>query len=146
MQEEYRNMNRSIPIAACVVVLIAVLYLPVRSETGVIENYFKGTWIPENQSSCIAAMRIEIQGDSVVFYNKNDSVTFRNLGICRSCGGASHGQGIEIQVFPEDTLPSPFIIRFNANEREGVMVVDMQDAKLSKRFPFGELKFKKCKK
>jgi len=139
-------MNRLILIVACVIVLVAVAYSSVRSEIfSAFENNFKGTWIPENQSSCIAAMRIEIQGDFVVFYNKNDGVTFRNLGICRSCGGASHGQGIEIQVYPEDTLPSPFIIRLNADEKEGVMVVDMQDAKLSKRFPFGVLKFKKCK-
>jgi hypothetical protein len=146
MHKGYKNMNRLILIASCIIVLIAVAYTSVRSETSVVENRFKGTWIPENQSSCIATMRVEIQGDSVVFHHKNDSVKFTNLGICRSCGGASHGQGIEIQIFPEDTLPSPFIIRFNADEREGVMVIEMQDAKLSERFPFGLLKFKKCKK
>ena len=140
-------MKRAVLIIACVVVLVTVTYSSVRSEIfSAFESNFKGTWIPENQSSCISVMRIEIQGDFVIFYNKNDRVTFKNLGICRSCGSGPRGQGIEVQVFPDNTLPCPFTIRFNAGEREGVMVVEMQDATLGKRFPFGLLKFKKCKK
>jgi len=139
-------MNKALIITICVIAAVIALYPMARATITTVEKQYQGIWIPDNQSSCASLMRIEVYKDSVVLYNNNDRTTFRNLGTCYSCGSGPRGQGIEVQVFPDDILPCPFIIRFNADEKEGVMIIEFPDPKIEKRYPFGKLRFKKCKR
>jgi hypothetical protein len=117
-----------------------------RSETTAVDKEFQGIWIPVNRSSCSTPMRIEVSNKTVVLRNGNHSSSYKNIELCYSCAGGAGYSGIEVQLYPEiDVAPSPFIIRFNADEMEGIMDIEVQDPEVGKVFPFDNLKFKKCK-
>lgn len=130
----------------CALTLIISFSNVSRSETTTVDKEFQGIWIPSNQKFCASTVRIEIHKNTVVLHSKNDSVNFGNLDICYSCAGGAQYSGIEVYLFPEKEItPSPFIIRFNADERKGILVIEVQDEKLKKRFPFDKYIFKRCK-
>ena len=133
-------------IAFCLLVAAICFPLSLKSEITAVEKQFQGIWIPKNKSSCSGPMRIEVHKTTVVLCNGKHTATYGNIEMCYSCAGGAQYSGIEVQLYPEkETAPSPFIIRFNPDEKEGVMVIELQDSKIEKSFPFGKLRFKKCR-
>jgi hypothetical protein len=139
-------MSRVISVFCLFVVAIGFPF-SLKSEATTVEAQFQGIWMPKDQSSCSAPLRIEVNKATVVLRNKNRTATYADIVMCYSCAGGAQYSGIEVQLYPEkETAPSPFIIRFNPDEKEGVMVIEIQDSKLKKSFPFEKLMFKKCRR
>ena len=138
-------MKKPILIIYTIAVILSFYNLSM-AETTTVDKEFQGIWIQNSQNSCASAIRIEVRKDSVVLHNNKDTAKFGNLDVCYSCAGGAQYSGIEVHLFPEKEIaPSPFIIRFNADERKGILVIEMQDVKLKNRFPFDKYIFKKCK-
>jgi hypothetical protein len=116
-------MSRVISVFCLFVVAIGFPF-SLKSEATTVEAQFQGIWMPKDQSSCSAPLRIEVNKATVVLRNKNRTATYADIVMCYSCAGGAQ--------YPD--------------EKEGVMVIEIQDSKLKKSFPFEKLMFKKCRR
>jgi hypothetical protein len=133
-------------ITFCIFVATISFPFSPKCEVTAVEKQFQGIWITKDQSSCLVSIRVEVRKTTVVLRNGNHVATYGDIEMCYSCAGGAQYSGIEVQLYPEkETVPSPFIIRFNPDEKEGLMTIEIQDSKLKKSFPFEELIFKKCR-
>jgi hypothetical protein len=105
---------------------------------------FKGTWKPQNKN-CQGDAALVVNSDSFTLMGQGRRQRFSNIDLCYSCEGGARYAGIVVWATP---MPSqgdaPFIVKFNADEKKGVTVVEVGDEQLAKAFPLTGLPLQKC--
>lgn len=106
---------------------------------------FLGDWVPESMT-CQSQLRFRIEAKRVVLINATQSKSFGNLDFCRSCAGGARYEGNIIFLIPEfgGKGASPFFAYLNADEKMGVVKLDIQNAQLKRQFPLDNVALKKC--
>lgn len=91
-------------------------------------------------------MRLRIASTFVSLINGKDVQRFANPELCHTCVGGARYQGNEVWLTPkrDDDQSVPFTVRFNADEVEGVTVVELEDLTQKKHFPLHNVKLRKC--
>jgi len=105
-----------------------------------------GDWV-ETSKGCDADLRLRVLSDRIEFVNGADREPFGQLDLCHSCEGGARYDGIVLWVAPgmDSEKDSKTLIRFNADERPGIAVVEMeQNPELQRRFPMHEKELRKC--
>jgi hypothetical protein len=100
-------------------------------------------------AACSAPVKLRLGTDRMTLVNGRDSAVFRDLDFSHSYWGNSY-EGIQFVSMPEytrsveDPKGPPFLVIFNAEEKQGMLqVTDLQPA-LKRRFPVGDARLKRC--
>ncbi|MCB1919277.1 MAG: hypothetical protein KDJ28_04765 [Candidatus Competibacteraceae bacterium] len=112
---------------------------------------FIGDWVPK-KSPCKSALRFRVGPKRVVLMNGQESKSIRIQGsdYCISCGGLRPPyEGITVWLLPglTDSEGPGFEVRFNADEKLGITMLDMEPVpELARRFPLDGIELRKCKR
>ena len=113
-----------------------------------VPDEFIGDWVPVIDT-CASPLRLRVAKHGVTLIYDDDKQTFGDLHLCYSCQGGAGYSGIVVWLEPEwasrHLRSSPFIIRFNDDERAGITVIDSMHSELAKRFPMDSTDLRKCK-
>jgi hypothetical protein len=106
---------------------------------------FIGDWVPI-KASCESKTRLRVAPTTVTLVNGTDSQQFGNLDICYSCEGGARYNGEVVWLLPELNSADavPFTVRFNANEEQGIAVVEIESSSIRSRFLIHDTKLHKC--
>jgi len=155
------SMSRISPIYH-LVTAAAVLLLgaPITGAQDKVPAEFQGDWVAAT-ATCDAPVRFRVAETRMTLINGKDSASYGDIGITYSYFGPDY-QGISFVGMPElNSGNSPFTVYFNADEKKGVLKLDiyqemkgplnaqlraLQDAakKLAARFPLNRVPLKKC--
>jgi len=129
----------------CAGLWLLAITLPALAVEPPVPAEFLGEWVPV-AGSCQDGNRLRVQSTTVTLVNGPDSQTFGDLDICHSCEGGARYGGIVVWLLPEFSAGSaaPFVVRFNADEKKGVAIIDIKRDDLKRRFPIDGLKLRRC--
>jgi hypothetical protein len=125
--------------------LLASLAVSVTLAAKNVPPEFLGDWVPQN-ASCKSDVRLRVGTKTVTLINGADIQEFRDLDLCYSCEGGVRYSGDVVWLVPEfnKTRGPMFTIKFNADERKGVTVVEFENQELKARFPVHKIELMKC--
>jgi hypothetical protein len=106
---------------------------------------FLGDWV-RVKDSCESKIRLRVAPTSVTLVNGIDSEQFGDLDLCYTCEGGAQYNGEVVWLSPEFNSgnSAPFTVRFNANEKKGVAVVEIKMSSIKKRYPVHNKMLRKC--
>ena len=106
---------------------------------------FLGDWVPRT-ATCQSQLRFRVEAQRVVLVNHTQSTSFGNLNFCYSCEGGAGYSGKVVWMMAEfggQTAP-PLTAQFNAGEKSGVAVLEIEKPDLKRQFPLHRIALRRC--
>lgn len=126
--------------------LIIYFWIEIFAREIPVPSEFIGKWVPIG-ASCKSENKLKVEEKTVTLINGSDTQKFGHLDVCFSCEGGAKYDGITVWLIPEftDNNQSPFLIRFNTDEKQGIAEISkMGQEDLKMRFPIHNTKLYKC--
>lgn len=82
----------------------------------------RGSYSPDG--TCPFDERMIVGEDSVDIELAGDVLTLHDWDVCLTCAGGARYTGIEVMSFPRLGLQENPVFRFNADERQGIVVIE----------------------
>ncbi|SDD70025.1 hypothetical protein [Rhodospira trueperi] len=73
---------------------------------------------------CSQSYRMLVDETGATFEYGGHVLTLSDWDVCLTCAGGARYQGIEVWAFPEIELQRKPVLRFNADEHRGVVVIE----------------------
>ena len=134
-------LGPSFRLACVALAVLAAAVGPAPAQTDVVLPELVGEWGPAGK--CTGPLRLVLAERQATLVNGKDTVTHGNLAVTGSYFGHDY-QGIMLVLLPDWDQSQPYVVTFNSGEKRGDTTIDITDAALKKRFPFGTTVLRKC--
>ena len=112
----------------------------------VVPEKFLGVWTPADKT-CENKLSFEVKPTSVILHNGELKKELGDIDVCFSCEGGARYSGIVVWLMTDANATGndeSITAQFNAGEKEGVTVIQIESKELQKQFPLNEVKLRKC--